>query len=99
MLYGRESKFFIEEGTKFVGYTTGEKWKLQACPYFEKEVIEQILKENDYIVWGYNSDKDCFIYYFPEEILKSNQDIPILYGTDIKTVNGIKHVYQLGAGE
>lgn len=99
MLYGRESKFFIEEGTKFAGYTTGEKWKYYSCPYFEKEVIEQIFRKNDYIVWGYNSDKDCFIYYFPEEVLKSNQDIPILYGTDIKTVNGIKHVYQLGAGE
>lgn len=101
MLYGRESKFFIENEpeTKFVGYTTGEKWKLYDCPYFEKEVIEQIFREGNYIVWGYNPDKDCFIYYFPEEILKSNQDIPILYGTDIRTIEGFKHVYQLGAGE
>ena len=99
MLYGRKSTFCIEGGTEFVGYTTGEKWKVYESPYFEKEIVEQIFKNFDFLNWGYNSDKDCFIYYCPEERLESNKDIPVLYGVDIRTIEGFKHVYQLGAGE
>ena len=97
-LYGRKSMFAIEDGPEYVGYTTEEMWKVYACPYFEKEVIEQIFIDIDDVVWGYNEREDYFNYHLLDSSIENVNDLPVVQGTFIETIEGTKHVYQLGAG-
>lgn len=97
-LYGRKSMFAIEDGPEYVGYTTEEMWKVHACPYFEKEVIEQIFIDIEDVVWGYNEREDYFNYHLLDHSVEDVNDLPVVQGTFIETIEGTKHVYQLGAG-
>jgi hypothetical protein len=97
-LYGRKSNFAIEDGPEYVGYTTEEMWKVYACPYFEKEVIEQIFIDIEDVVWGYNEREDYFNYHLLDHSVEDVNDLPVVQGTFIETIEGTKHVYQLGAG-
>lgn len=97
-LYGRKSMFTIEDGPEYVGYTTEEEWKVYACPYFEKEVIEQIFIDIKDVVWGYNEREDYYTYHLLDHSIEDVNDLPVVRGTFIETIEGAKHVYQLGAG-
>jgi hypothetical protein len=65
--------------TVFEGYSDGDTWNGFACPYFEKDVAEHVLRasvRNGYS-WTYDADRDAFIVrsiqdppdYEPEEFL------------------------------
>lgn len=97
-LYGRKSMFAIEEGPEYVGYTTGEGWKVYESPYFEKEVVEQIFIDTEDVVWGYNELQDYYTYHLLDHSIEDVNDLPVVRGTFIETIEGTKHVYQLGAG-
>ena len=97
-LYGRKSMFAIEDGPEYVGYTTGEGWKVYESPYFEKEVIEQIFIDTQDVVWGYNELQDYYTYHLLDHSIEDVNDLPVVRGTFIETIEGAKHVYQLGAG-
>ena len=97
-LYGRKSMFAIEDGPEYIGYTTGEGWKVYESPYFEKEVVEQIFIDTEDVVWGYNERQDYYTYYLLDHSIKDVNDLPVVRGTFIETIEGTKHVYQLGAG-
>lgn len=97
-LYARKSLFAIEDGPEYVGYTTGElSNKFNDCPYFEKEVIEQIFTDIEHVVWGYNETQDYFTYHFLDNSVECVNDLPVVRGTYVETIEGTKHVYQLGA--
>jgi hypothetical protein len=97
-LYGRKSMFAIEDGPEYVGYTTGEGWKVYESPYFEKEVVEQIFIDTEDVVWGYNELQDYYTYHLLDHSIEDVNDLPVVRGTFIETIEGTKHVYQLGAG-
>lgn len=40
-----KSKFQIEDGPIYEGYTKGNHWNGWACPYFTREVADQIARE------------------------------------------------------
>lgn len=56
--------FCIESipNVQFQGYHNGTDWNGFACPYFERQVAEKILKasEENGFVWSYNLDMDSF---------------------------------------
>ena len=97
-LYGRKSMFAIEDGPEYIGYTTGEGWKVYESPYFEKEVVEQIFIDTEDVVWGYNELQDYYTYHLLDHSIEDVNDLPVVHGTFIETIEGTKHVYQLGAG-
>jgi hypothetical protein len=90
--------FAIEDGPEYVGYTTGEGWKVYESPYFEKEVIEQIFIDTEDVVWGYNELQDYYTYHLLDHSIEDVNNLPVVHGTFIETIEGTKHVYQLGAG-
>ena len=59
-----KSKFQIDEGPIYEGYTNRDPWNGWECPLFTKEVADQIAMEvNDgYSTMTYNKVNDCFIY-------------------------------------
>lgn len=98
-------KLFIYEGTSltFEGYTNGEKWNGFDCPLFELDESLKIMEDfNDLneeleldIKLVYNSEQD----YFVEEDENYDEDEPIIYEPLlIKTSEGTKKVYPIGAG-
>lgn len=75
----------------FEGYTSGQHWNGWACPYFTKEVAEQIMGVNnkiagkDYLM-SYDVDTDTFIRPYDED---ENDEFQ---GVDIKGM----HLYPIG---
>ena len=67
----------------FSGFSNGYTWNGWACPYFEKQTAEAVLRasEANGYSWEYNADTDAFLVrskedspeYEPEEF--SGQDI------------------------
>jgi hypothetical protein len=47
-----KSKFQIEDGPIYEGYTNGNHWNGWACPYFTRQIAEQIARE-------VNADAQC----------------------------------------
>lgn len=87
-----KSKFQIEEGPIYEGYTKGNHWNGWACPYFTKEVADQIAREVNAdapdCTMCYDKANDAFAYkgYMEEEVV-------IFKGEDIQG----KHLYSIGA--
>jgi hypothetical protein len=70
----RSAEFYLEidPGTTFSGYTKGDTWNGWACPYFEKDVAEQIAKHHGEIhryddeegYWAeYDAERDVFAFH------------------------------------
>lgn len=85
------------EGISFAGYSNGDTWNGFACPYFEKDVAEQVLQvstQNGY-TWQFDLENDAFI-------VKNTQD-PEAYEPEkfvgrLVTINGGEvKVYPVGA--
>ena len=76
----------------FEGYTDGSHWNGWACPWFTKEVAEQIMRINNaYYIFGewqmrYDAGKDAFIREYEDE------EPDIFQGKDI---DGL-HLYPIG---
>lgn len=88
----RETKFQIEDGPIYEGYTKGNHWNGWACPYFTREVADQIAREVNAdapdCTMCYDKANDAFAYkgYMEEEVV-------IFKGENIQG----KHLYPIGA--
>ena len=86
-----KAKFYIAEGPIYEGYTNGDHWNGWACPWFIKEVADQIAKEVNadapYCTMHYDKENDAFIYKGYGE-----EEVGIFKGKDIHG----KHLYPIG---
>lgn len=93
----RKTKFAIEDGTEYEGYTYNRYWNGWDMPMFTKEIAEKILKEltDETDDWQakYDNETDTFIFkYIDDEMEETEQ------GHDILSENGnVYHVYDIGA--
>ena len=85
-----KSKFQINDGPIYDGYTDRDHWNGWACPYFTREVAEQIAREvNDGdCTMCYDKANDAFVYKEYGE-----EETNIFKGKDIQG----KHLYPVGA--
>lgn len=90
----KKTLFYIEDSPVYKGYTSGCHWNGWATPYFTLEEAQKIQAE-----WNidaefpmlYNASKDEFR-------VECDEDEPYIWkGEDIQTVDGIKHLYGIGA--
>lgn len=79
----------------YVGYTSGADWNGWATPYFEIADAKRVMTDNNEIGqyhMQYDEINDKF-YTVDEE----GREFEIWQGEDIKTEEGIKHLYGIGA--
>ena len=85
-----KSKFQIEDGPIYEGYTNGNHWNGWACPYFTRQIAEQIAREVNadapYCTMHYDKVNDAFIY-------KANGDDECVYKANEKGL------YPIGNGD
>ena len=90
----RKSVFYIDNGPAYIGYTNGDLWNGWATPYFTLEEAQKIQAEFSQGVnypMLYDVTKDEFRIQYDD-------DEPYIWkGEDIETVDGIKHLYGIGA--
>jgi hypothetical protein len=91
----RKSVFYIDGGPAYIGYTSGARWNGWATPYFTLEEAQKIQAEfsqGDGLRMFYDCQADKFILQYEDD------DEPYVWeGEDIQTVDGIKHLYGIGA--
>jgi hypothetical protein len=91
----RKSVFYIDGGPAYIGYTNGYLWNGWATPYFTLEEAQKIQAEfnqGDGLRMFYDCQADKFILQYEDD------DEPYIWeGEDIQTVDGIKHLYGIGA--
>lgn len=90
----RKALFQIDDGPVYIGYTNGDRWNGWATPYFTLEEAQKIQAEfsqgTDFPML-YDVSKDEFRIQYDD-------DEPYIWkGEDIETVDGIKHLYGIGA--
>lgn len=87
----KKDKFVIEDGEVFEGYNEEYSWNGWECPWFTKEVGEQIA--NYYKGYmSFDSEKDAFVFNSPQDEAETDYFV----GEDIETVDGTKHLYPIG---
>lgn len=89
--------FEIGDGkVRYPGYTRGERWNGFACPYFTKEVGQQIAKdgstEDYYLI--FDEKKDRFVYH---DCDCDQLEYEVFEGEDIIVDGENIHVYPIGA--
>lgn len=91
----RKALFQIGDGPVYTGYTNGDRWNGWATPYFTYEEAQKLQAEfnqGDGLRMFYDCQADKFILQYEDE------DEPYVWkGEDIETVDGIKHLYGIGA--
>ena len=91
----RKTLFQINDGPIYMGYTSGARWNGWATPYFTFEESQKLQTEFNQDVESpmlYDVNKDAFILKYEDD------DEPYIWeGEDIKTEDGIKHLYGIGA--
>lgn len=93
----RKTKFAIEDGTEYEGFTYNRYWNGWDMPMFTKEVAEKILNEltNENEDWQANYDNELDTFTF-KYIADESQTIE--QGHDILCDDGnVYHVYDIGA--
>ena len=92
----RKTRFVIDTNEQtYEGYTDGRRWNGWECPWFTKEVADEIMKalNNEDIRAEYDSKKDSYLVYFDDDA-----DGPYEFdGADVKTEDGSMHLYPVGA--
>lgn len=92
----RKALFQIDGGPVYIGYTDGYLWNGWATPYFPLEEAQKIQAEfsqGDGLRMFYDCQADKFILQYEDD-----DDEPYIWeGEDIQTVDGIKHLYGIGA--
>ncbi len=90
----RKSAFQIDDGPVYIGYTNGDRWNGWATPYFTLEEAQKVQADFSQGVdfpMLYDVNKDEFRIQYDD-------DEPYIWrGEDIQTVDGIKHLYGIGA--
>lgn len=92
----RKSLFQIDDGPVYIGYTSGARWNGWATPYFTLEEAQKIQAEfsrGDGLRMFYDCQADKFILQYEDD----DNEPYIWEGEDIQTVDGIKHLYGIGA--
>ena len=81
----------------YIGYTGGHLWNGWATPYFEKDEAERVMA-------GYNQDLDEPDLMYYDEVgdafvvyTEGHDNYDYWQGADIRTQDGIKHLYGIGA--
>ena len=90
----RKTRFVICDNEKsYEGYTDGRLWNGWECPWFTKEVTEEIMRDlnKEGIETKYDLQTDAYIV----ECESSEPDV--FDGSDVKTEDGIQHLYPIGA--
>lgn len=86
----RKSLFQINDGPIYMGYTSGALWNGWATPYFTLEEAQKIQTSIPRLLYDVNKDEFRIKY--------DGDDEPYIWkGEDIQTVDGIKHLYGIGA--
>lgn len=91
----RKALFQIDDGPVYIGYTNGDRWNGWATPYFTFEEARKLQadwnRETEYPMF-YDVSKDEF------RVRYEDYDEPYIWkGEDIQTVDGIRHLYGIGA--
>lgn len=92
----RKSVFAIDASPyAYIGYTSGRLWNGWATPYFTLEEAQKLqaeFSEGANSPMLYDVTKDAFVLKYEDD------DEPYVWkGEDIQTVDGIKHLYGIGA--
>jgi len=105
----RAALFSIDKGKSYSGYTFNERWNGWECPYFTKEVAEEICRDFSFTYTFSDSDgnkQECRYFY--------NEELDTFYGLDennecteyeigvpvvIQTPDGKKKVYDFSIAE
>lgn len=92
----RKSAFAIDASPHaYIGYTSGRTWNGWATPYFpfeEAQNLQAEFSEGAGSPMLYDATNDKFILKYEDD------DEPYIWkGEDIQTVDGIKHLYGIGA--
>jgi hypothetical protein len=90
----RKTRFVIDTNEKtYEGYTDGTLWNGWECPWFTKEVAEEMMGDlnKEGVRTEYNQETDSYI-------IEVEFDEPDVFeGSDVVTEDGIKHLYPIGA--
>ena len=90
----RKTKFQICDNERvYEGYTDGSTWNGWECPWFTKEVTEQIMQDlrDDGVETEYNENTDSYSVLQPDSV----EDV--FEGEYVGTEDGGKHLYPIGA--
>ena len=90
-------KVFTIDGFDYVyiGYTSGRRWNGWATPYFEfAEALEIMHDYNECTETSMQYDKVYDQFYILD---KENDEFEVWKGKDYDTIEGIKHLYGIGA--
>lgn len=90
----KKTKFQICDNERiYEGYTDGRLWNGWACPWFIKEVAEQIMRDlnKDGVKTEYDEERDSYIVY------QVDGEPDVFDGADVVTDDGIQRLYPIGA--
>ena len=91
----RKTRFVIDTNEKsYEGYTDGRLWNGWECPWFTKEVAEEMMRDlnKEGVAAKYDLETDSYIVQAEE------WDQPDVFdGADVKTEDGVQHLYPIGA--
>lgn len=92
----RKTRFVIEDGEIYEGFTYNQHWNGWEMPMFEREIAEKILKDCEDLEFKYDNETDTFTFkseYEDDDCEETEK------GHDILADNGkVYHVYDIGAG-
>ena len=91
----RKTRFVIDTNEKtYEGYTDGTLWNGWECPWFTKEVADEMIR--DFIKEGgkakYDLETDSYTF-----LGENWGDEDVFDGSDVETEDGILHLYPIGA--
>ena len=91
----RKTRFVIDTNEKtYEGYTDGRLWNGWECPWFTKEVTEEMMQDlrDEGVEVEYNEKTDSYI------IKDGNNETPDVFdGAHVETEDGTLHLYPIGA--
>lgn len=90
----KRTKFTICDDERiYEGYTDGTLWNGWECPWFTKEVTEQIMQDlnKDDVKTEYDGERDSYIVH------QVDGEPDVFDGADVVTDDGIQRLYPIGA--
>lgn len=97
-MFSRE-KFVIDSipGIEFLGFSDGDTWNGWACPYFERDEAERVLRysESNGFYWQFRPNVDAYEVRLDRN--SSNQEPELFQGTVIQADGQELKVYPIGA--
>lgn len=91
----RKTVFTIDVSEKYYeGYTDNRLWNGWECPWFTKEVADKMIDDlnKEGVKSKYDTETDTYIVNF-EDL----DTIDEFEGYDVETVDGVQHLYPIGA--